>query len=575
MKTALKILKAAKKYHIFLYITAIATILNSILSLYTPRLISSLVNLIAEDASKLPTEAPRLAFIFLAIAFGVFVTQAVKVYVSHYAAWNFVEELRNKLYDHIQRLSPGYFSDKQTGQLMSRVINDTLTMELFTAHCAPDILAHSVMFFGVIIMLLSMNVRLAIYAILTLPVVGVCVWFYAKKVRPLFNTRHQTVAEINGTLQDNFSGVKEIQIFNCQDRERDRFAQRTHEYTRLTMEAFKKSSIVHPFIGFLNQLGTVLVIGIGGIMAAGGEIDAGEVVAFLLYLSSLYAPINSLARTNEDLQDSLAAGERIFAMLDVKSDVSDKEGAIDMGRAQGEIEFKNVSFSYNDSAEVLSNFSLKINKGETVALVGSTGVGKTTLASLITRFYDPTGGAITLDGVDLRDMTLHSLHENISMVLQDVFLFHGTVAENIRYGAPDATDEEVFTASRLANADGFINELEHGYDTIVGERGVRLSGGQKQRIAIARAILRNRPILILDEATSAVDNRTERLIHEAIDKVIENRTTIIIAHRLSTIKNADKIVVIENGGVKEMGSHEELLKLNGAYKKLYETGLNA
>ncbi len=574
MKTAIKLIMAAKKYHVFLVITAIATILNSVLSLYTPRLISSLVNLIADDPGKLPAEAPKLAGIFLLIAFFIFITQAVKVYVSHYAAWNFVEEMRNKLYDHIQRLSPGFFSDKQTGQLMSRVINDTLTLELFTAHCAPDILANTVMFFGVIVMLLTMNVTLAIYAILTLPLVGVCVWFYAKKVRPLFNNRHQTVAEINGTLQDNFSGIKEIQVFNCQDRERDKFSKRTKEYTTLTMAAFKKSSIVHPFIAFLNQLGTVLVIGIGGIMASKGRIDAGEVVAFLLYLSSLYAPINSLARTNEDLQDSLAAGDRIFQMLSIKSDVTDKKDAVDIGKAKGDIEFKNVSFAYNESANVLSNFNLKINSGETVALVGSTGVGKTTIASLVTRFYDPTEGDILLDGVSLRDMTLHSLHENISMVLQDVFLFHGTVAENIRYGAPDATDEEVFAAAHLANADSFINELENGYDTIVGERGVRLSGGQKQRIAIARAILRNRPILILDEATSAVDNRTERLIHEAIDKVIENRTTIIIAHRLSTIKNADKIVVIEDGGVKEMGSHDELLKLNGAYKKLYETGLN-
>ncbi len=574
MKTALKLLKAAKKYHLFLYITAIATILNSVLSLYTPRLISSLVNLIADDPAKLPREAPRLAMVFLLIAFGIFITQAIKVYVSHYAAWNFVEEMRNKLYDHIQRLSPKFFSDKQTGQLMSRVINDTLTLELFTAHCAPDILAHTVMFFGVIIMLLSMNVRLAIYAILTLPFVGVCVWFYAKKVRPLFNNRHQTVAEINGTLQDNFSGIKEIQVFNCLDRERDKFASRTKEYTTLTMSAFKKSSIVHPFIAFLNQMGTVLVIGIGGVMAANGDIDAGEVVAFLLYLSSLYAPINSLARTNEDLQDSLAAGERIFEMLSIKSDVTDKEDAIDIGNVKGNIEFDNVSFSYNEAVSVLTDFNLKIQSGETVALVGSTGVGKTTIASLVTRFYDPTKGSIKLDGLDLRDISLHSLHENISMVLQDVFLFHGTVAENIRYGANDATDEEVYEAARLSNADSFICELENGYDTIVGERGVRLSGGQKQRIAIARAILRNKPILILDEATSAVDNRTERLIHEAIDTVIKNRTTIIIAHRLSTIRNADKIVVIEDGGVKEIGSHEELLALNGVYKKLYETGLN-
>ncbi len=575
MKTAFKILKAAKKYYIFLIITALSTILNSILSLYTPRLISSLVNLIADDPGKLSVEAPRLALIFLLIAFFIFITQAVKTYVSHYAAWGFVEDIRNKLYDHIQHLSPKFFSDKQTGQLMSRVINDTLTMEVFIAHCTPDILAYSIMFFGVIIMLLMMNVKLALYAILTLPAVSLCVYFYAKKVRPLFKGRHQTVAEINGTLQDNFSGIKEIQIFNCQEREYERFSEKTHEYTHLTMQAFKKSSIVHPFIAFLNQLGTVLVIGAGGIMASKGEVNAGEVVAFLLYLSSLYAPINSLARVNEDLQDSLAAGERIFQMLDEKSDVSDREGAVDIGVAEGNLEFKNVSFAYNESGDVLSDFSLKINKGETVALVGSTGVGKTTIASLAARFYDPTEGAITLDGVDLRDMTIHSLHENISMVLQDVFLFHGTVAENIRYGAPDATDEEVFAAARLSNADSFIIELEKGYDTIVGERGVRLSGGQKQRIAIARAILRNKPILILDEATSAVDNRTERLIHQAIDTVIENRTTIIIAHRLSTIKNADKIVLIEKGKVCEMGTHEELLSLNGAYRKLYETGLNA
>lgn len=575
MRTAFKLIRSAKKYHIFLIITAVATILNSLLSLFTPKLISNLVNLISDDPNALSKEAPRLAAIFLLIAFGVFVTQAVKVYVSHYAAWHFVEDMRNRLYDHIQRLSPGFFSDKQTGQLMSRVVNDTLALELFTAHCAPDILSNTVIFFGVIIMLLSMNVRLAVYAILTLPLVGLCVWVYAKKVRPLFKNRHQTVAEINATVQDNFSGIKEIQIFNCLDREKERFSSKTNEFTALTMAAFKRSSVVHPFISFLNQLGTVLVIGVGGIMASKGEINSGEVVAFLLYLSSLYAPINSLARTNEDLQDSLAAGERIFEMLDVVSTVRDNPSAFDIGNVKGDIEFDNVTFSYNNSTNVLSNFNLKIKSGETVALVGSTGVGKTTVASLVTRFYDPTEGSVKIDGTDLRRVTLHSLHDNISTVLQDVFLFHGTVAENIRYGSPDATDEEVVNAARLANADGFISELENGYDTIVGERGVRLSGGQKQRISIARAILRNKPILILDEATSAVDNRTEKLIHEAIDTVIANRTTIIIAHRLSTIKNADKIVVIEDGAVRETGTHDELIALGGAYKSLYETGINA
>ncbi len=575
MKTVIKILKESKKYHIFMLITVVATILNSLFSLYTPKLIQSLIDLIASGSSSLSKEAPRLAAVFLIVSFFIFITQMAKTYISHYAAWHFVEDLRVKLYDHLQRLSLAFYSDKQTGQLMSRVVNDTQMMELIIAHNIPDIISYSVMFFGVIVILLTMNVKLALYAVLTLPLVAFFVWLYAVKVRPLFKNRHQTVAEINGMLQDDFSGIKEIQLFNRLDRESGRVKEKAEEFTSVTMSAFKKSSVVHPFIAFLNQLGTVLVIGAGGVMASRGEIAPGEIVAFLLYLSSLYAPINSIARLNEELQDAIAAGERIFELLDVKSNVSDSPDAIDIGTAEGNIEFKNVSFSYNGSADVLKDFSLKIKKGDTVALVGSTGVGKTTIASLAARFYDPTEGSITLDGRDIRDITISSLHNNISMVLQDVFLFHGTVEENILYGADNATHEDVVTAAAEAGAADFISELENGYDTIVGERGIRLSGGQKQRIAIARAILRNKPILILDEATSAVDNRTERLIHEAIDKVIENRTTIIIAHRLSTVKNADKIVVIENGGVSEMGTHDELMKKGGAYKKLYESGLTS
>ncbi|MDO4563197.1 MAG: ABC transporter ATP-binding protein [Clostridia bacterium] len=571
LKTVFRLLWEAKKYSAYLVATVAAILLGSALTLYTPQIMRTLISLIQNSDPELPRKALHLALIFLAASFGQLVMQFCRSYFSHVAAWNFVHDLRTKLYNHVQNLSMSFFHDKQTGQLMSRILSDSETMELFIAHAAADAIANTVLFIGVGVLLFCMNPMLALYALCVVPFVAIGVWYYAAKVRPLFRIRHQKAAEMSGILQDSLSGIKEIQAFNRQESEFDRFSFASSEVTRYVLAALKRSALVHPLIGFLNQLGTVVVIGAGGALAASNGIEAADIVAFVLYLSNLYAPINSLARLNEDLQNSLAAAERMFELLDIKSTVADTPDAQDITGVRGEIEFQNVSFCYNDGTYVLRDLSLKIKPSQTVALVGETGAGKSTIASLLVRFYDPSDGAILLDGRDLRTITLRSLHDNVSMVLQDVFLFHGTIEDNIRYGSPEASHEDVVLAAKMANADSFILETERGYNTIVGERGVRLSGGQKQRIAIARALLRNRSVLILDEATSAVDNTTEKLIHEAIDNVIKNRTTIIIAHRLTTIENADIIALIDGGRIIEQGTHEELMELGGKYFALYNT----
>ncbi|MDR0405735.1 MAG: ABC transporter ATP-binding protein/permease [Clostridiales bacterium] len=568
MKVFLRIIKDAKKYHAVLLFGLFSLIGVTAAQLAAPQIIRRLVGLISGGDETLVQKAAVYAGMLLVLYGAEWAFGYVKAYYNHYAAWNYVSDLRVKMYNHLQRLSMSYYHDKQTGQIMSLTANDTKNMEELLAHALPDLIVSILTFGGVLVILFTISPQLAALTLFTMPFSVFLVRRFAKKVYPIFRDAHQKLAEFNAVLHDDFNGMREIQSFYQQDRELERISEYSRRHTDVNLRALKYSAIYHPAVAFVTRVGTVLVVGIGGVLAAGGNLRVEDLVAFMLYLSMFYQPINTLARLNESLQETLACGQRIFAVLDTDSEVRECSEAAALEHVKGNVAFENVSFSYADGGAVLKNVSLEIDAGQTVAVVGPTGVGKTTMASLISRFYDPTEGRVTIDGTDVKGVTLESLRRNISVVSQEVFLFNGTVAENICYGVKNASMEDITRAARNANADEFIERMELGYDTVIGERGVKLSGGQKQRLSIARALLRDTPVLILDEATASVDMATEKLIHDAIDSVIQNRTTLIIAHRLASIKKADKIVVLREGKIAEAGTHDALIQNGGLYAEL-------
>ncbi|HBI56653.1 MAG TPA: ABC transporter ATP-binding protein [Firmicutes bacterium] len=570
MKEIKALVPFAKPYKWWIVLATVCMIFVTAASLAGPWAIRNLIQTITIDVQGQGDfrQVTLLALLVVAIYTIRAVTKFGTDYISHYAAWNMVKEIRQHMYDRVQRMSLRYFSDKPTGELMSRVLNDTRNFEILFAHAIPTVVVNGIMLIGVFVILFSMSPALALYTLIPVPLLAWLVIRFSKISRPLFRKNQEKVGELNAILQDNLSGIKEIKAFTQEEYESKRTGHSLKAQTKAILRALKVTNAFHPGIEFVSSLGTVIVIFFGGRLALTGALPLEDLVAFLLYLNIFYQPITALGQINEGLQQALASAERVLEIINREPEIQEIPEPIILAKVSGAVEFRNVCFSYVDNIPVLKDISFKVSPGETLALVGATGVGKTTIASLIPRFYDSTAGEILVDGVDIRDQALASLRGQISLVSQDIFLFNGTVRENILYGSPEASEEEMIAASKAANAHEFIGSLEQGYDTRIGERGVKLSGGQKQRISIARAILKDAPILILDEATSAVDTQTERLIQEALSKLKANKTAVVIAHRLSTIQDADQIIVLKDGEILEQGTHELLLQNGGLYSKL-------
>lgn len=569
MKLLWRLGKEAIRYRTLYIIAILSTFGLTIINLAAPKILSSMIAVVEQGPGD---DAIRKILILTAVLISFYLLKILFRYLSNYlahkAAWNLVEDLSVRVYNHIQGSSMSFFSDKQTGDLMSRVTNDVRTFELLYAHIIPEMVTNMVTVIGVMIILLTINVKLALLIFIPIPLILFSGWIFATKVRPNFKISQKAFADLNAKLQDNFSGISEIQAFGQEEYESEQIFNQANVFTKAMLHALNLSAVFHPAVEFLSSLGTVIMIGIGGIMAFRGELSISDIVAFLLYLSLFYAPISGLARLLEEVQQAYAGAERVMIILDTPSEIQDNPDAKELKNVAGSITFDSVSFQYEKEVPILKDISFSCKPGQMVALVGPTGVGKTTLTSLISRFYDPTSGSILIDGKDIKNVTLKSLRNNISPVLQDTFLFNGTIAENIGYADPNANIDEIIAASKAAIIHDSIMEMPNQYETKVGERGMRLSGGQKQRIAIARAILRKAPIIILDEATASVDVETEKEIQKAISDLAGTRTIIAIAHRLSTIQNADIILVLEDGKIVQQGTHKELVEKDGLYKRL-------
>ncbi len=569
MKMLWRLSREAIRYKKLYIIAILSTFSLTAVNLAAPKVLSAMTGIVERGIDEAGMHRiGTLTGILIVLYLLRILFRFLSSYLAHKAAWYLVGDLRTKVYDKLEHMHLGYFHDKQTGDLMSRVVNDTRDFELLYAHMIPESITNIVTFLGVLIVLLTINSKLALITCAPIPLILVSGVIFSKKVRPYFRISQKKMGELNGKLQDNLSGIHEIQSFGREEYETGRVNEQNFEHIRAMLQALKLSAIFHPSVEFVSSLGTIFVVAFGGYLAYHEGLRVEDIVAFLLYLSLFYAPVTGLANLLENMQQSLAGAERVMAILDAPYEIKDKPGAKDLKDVRGDLVFENVSFYYEESSPVLKDVSFHCEPGKMLALVGPTGVGKTTLTQLISRFYEPVNGRILIDGYDLNDITIESLRRNISPVMQDTFLFNGTIAENIGYAVPEATMEEIQNAAKAAYIHEDIMNMPDGYRTQIGERGLRLSGGQKQRVAIARAILRRSPIIILDEATASVDVETEKQIQNAITDIAGKCTIIAVAHRLSTIRNADTILVIENGMIKEAGNHRELIAMGGTYARM-------
>jgi len=561
-----KFISFYKPYKVLFTLDLIVALIASLCELVYPMMTRELVN------ESIPNKNIRMIGVFAVTLLIIFIIKAACGYFMQY--WGHVVgvrmqgDMRRHIFKHLQKLPNSFFDNNKTGDIMSRIINDLMDISELAHHGPEDLFISIVMLIGSFIILCTINVPLTVLIFIFIPIIVCFTLYERKKMNKAFLDNKVETGAVNASLQNSISGIKISKAFVSHKSEEEKFEKGNMKFIKTREKAFKVmaeySSGAGLGIDILNYVG---LIG-GGIFTLMGIVNIGDFIAYMLFIKIFITPIKKLIDFMEQFQNGITGFQRYLEIMGEDKE-KDKENAVELQNVKGEIEFRNVDFSY-EGKNVLNDISIKISKGKTLALVGASGGGKTTFCNLIPRFYDVDNGDILIDNKSIYDVKLDSLRENIGIVQQEVFLFTGTIRDNILYGKVDATEEELLEAAKMANIHEFINTLPEGYDTYIGERGVKLSGGQKQRISIARVFLKNPPILILDEATSALDNVTERIIQESLEKLCAGRTTIVVAHRLSTIKNADEIIVLGNTGIIEQGSHEELMEKQGDYNKLHK-----
>ncbi len=547
----------------------------AIMASFIALLIPLVVRYVTAKVIYMPAEQVVKTMIIIAIVVGILIL--FQCYCNYYIA-NYghvmgakIEyDMRAEIFGHFQKLSFSFYDDEKVGQLMSRITSDLFDITELLHHGPENVTISVIKIIGALAILLSINVILALIAFLLVPFMLVYAYFFNKKMKQAFRVNRIKIAEINAQIEDNLSGIRVVKSFANEDLENKKFKVGNDAFLEAKKNNYKYMGGYNSGLTAFTTMINLLVIVSGGLMITKDMISVTDLVTFLLYINIFTDPIKTLIDFTEQFQNGYSGYERFLQILSIEPEIKDSENAVSISNVKGDIKLEDVSFKYNDSSHrVLKHINLEVKAGSYVALVGSSGAGKTTLCNLIPRFYEATSGKITIDGKDIKDIKLKDLRDNIGIVQQDVYLFVGTVYDNIRYGRPDATREEVIAAAKEANAYNFIMSLPNGFETDIGQRGIKLSGGQKQRISIARVFLKNPPILIFDEATSALDNESEKIVQESMEKLAKNRTTMVIAHRLSTIRNAEKILVLTDKGIEEQGTHKELMDKHGIYYDLY------